>query len=95
MLFSPKLQLFTVQSHRVQHGEKIGGKERDLFGYFLGGFVYGTIQVLFGYTQVWEEGKDASYNPFLPTTYFTMIHSSYKVELMNATDFSDFLQFCN
>ena len=36
--------------------KKVGG---DLFVYFSWGCVYGTIQVLFGYTQVWEEQKDA------------------------------------
>lgn len=54
-----------------------GVKNWELFGYFSWGCVYGTIEVTFGYTQVWEEGKDAYYNPFPPTTSimpkFTMI----------------------
>ena len=73
----------------------------ELFGYFSWGCVYGTIEVLFGYTQVWEEGTDAYYNPF-PTTAFiipkiTMIRTgSYcKVALVYPTDSSDFLQFCH
>ena len=71
----------------------------DLFGYFYWGCVYGTIEILFGYTQVWEEGKDAYYNPFLPTASImpkiTIIHSYYKVALMYPTNSPDFLEFCN
>lgn len=50
--------------------KKLGGRREICLVIFFGGggFVYGTVQILFGYPQVWEEGKDASYNPFLPTT---------------------------
>jgi len=69
---------------------------------FSWGSVYGTMQVLFGYTQVWEEGIDAlgrNRQPFpthqLYQVQITMIGSYYKVALMYPSDSPDFLQLCN
>ena len=60
--------------------------------------ILARILALFLVYLVWEEGKDAYYNPFPPTASImpniTLIRSYYKVALMHPTDSPDFLQFC-